>query len=124
MMLGGEERHAQQRRQAPQAGVVAEQEGRYHDQSVTVPLAGAEMRDMVTIGNAFAKRTGRLAKNASILRFALAQLAKRMAAVPAERELVIQDFIASISEVTAARREHREQRRQQQMQELAAKGEN
>jgi hypothetical protein len=129
MMLSGSKRHAQQRRETPESSTPAAQGliegtglrlGCYHDQSVTVPLSSAEMKDMVEIGNLFASTTGRLAKNASILRFALAQLAKRINAGVAERELVVQDFIASLCEVTAARREHREQKRLQAL----AEGEN
>ena len=123
MLASGAKRHAQHRRQAPSSaeatpaalGMIEGTGFRqgYHNQSLTLLLSATQMEDLVAVANLLAVKTGRLVKNSSLLRFALLQLASRLQAGDAERDLIAEDFISFLRDVTAARREYREQHRGQ-----------
>lgn len=117
MLIAGQKRQAQQRREASTSPVApASAQGLlsgtglrvgYHDQNVSVLLSGAEMSDMVEFSNYLSSRMGRISKSAAIMRFALSTMLTRFHSSEAERELLIQDFIQAQQDVTAVRREYR-----------------
>lgn len=115
MIASGAQRHAQHRRLAPVSATPAALgqlegtglRGGYHNQSITLLVSASEMEDMIAVANLLATRTGRLVKNSAIMRFALIQLASRLRQGAAERDLIVDDYINFMREVTAARREHR-----------------
>ena len=119
MLASGAKRHAQHRRQAPSSaeatpaalGMIEGTGFRqgYHNQSLTLLLSATQMEDLVAVANLLAVKTGRLVKNSS----PLLQLASRLQAGDAERDLIAEDFISFLRDVTAARREYREQHRGQ-----------